>query len=124
MFAEMWCCVSEAACEGSSFRTTLRMRLHAGSGMDILPSRINHNQVWESAAALTRCSGEGGGGGRGARASDVIVMWYCLAPCVSFSLFSTLLFGVSSFSCSVTRTRGYLNYFDITSVFVNQMYET
>lgn len=34
--------------------------------MDLLPSRINHNQVGESAAALTRCSEEGGGGGGGA----------------------------------------------------------
>lgn len=36
--------------------------------MDILPSRINHNQVGESAAALTRCSEEGGGAKGEARA--------------------------------------------------------
>lgn len=43
-----------------------------GSGMDSLPSRINHNQVGESAAALTRCSEEGGGG-EGSRAQSMLL---------------------------------------------------
>lgn len=55
--------------------------------MDILPSRINHNQVAESAAALTRCSEEGGGGGEGGAGRKggftgreyVIVIRSCLA---------------------------------------------
>lgn len=49
--------------------------------MDILPSRINHNQVGESAAALTRCSEEGGGRERRGPAGSeyVIVIRYGLA---------------------------------------------
>lgn len=50
-----WICAYVELCAG---KTTLTMCL-LGSGMDILPSRINHNQVWESAAALTRCSEAG-----------------------------------------------------------------
>ncbi|TNN61414.1 hypothetical protein EYF80_028431 [Liparis tanakae] len=61
--------------QGGCFSTLavhLKNASSSGSGMDILPSRINHNQVGDSAAALTRCSEEGGGGGGGGGGECVI----------------------------------------------------